>query len=154
MALDQSVLLEVLKAAEVVADTRTMGFSPTVARLDDSQVTTVIAQHGLWKNRLLRAISSGESTITPDAARRDDRCVLGQWLYGDGRRVLNGHEFGAVRSLHASFHAQASELLSWALTGQGERVREAVRRGTRFSRTSNELASTIDGWRGAGRRRS
>ncbi len=79
-----------------------MGASRDVRRmpaLDSEFLTTVIAQHGLWKYRLHRAIESGTSEFRPELIAMDDRCALGTWLYAGEQEAWRGTpEYEHVRA--------------------------------------------------------
>ena len=43
-----------------------------------------IGAHGMWKQRLIDAIRTGESQWTPEIVCQDDQCDFGKWLYSCG----------------------------------------------------------------------
>ena len=47
-----------------------------------SEINNAIGAHGVWKLKLRTAIATGASDIEPKTVRCDDKCALGQWLYG------------------------------------------------------------------------
>jgi hypothetical protein len=78
----------------------------------------IISAHVMWKQRLT-AFLSGSSTenLDPDAIRLDDRCALGQWIYGDGKVMSDLPRYEEVRGLHAQFHQNAAQIVSLHLAG-------------------------------------
>jgi hypothetical protein len=66
-----------------------------------------IDRHTEWKVRLRNAISRNE-TVDADSIRRDDCCVLGKWLHGDGKTQHGAKQsFSELVVAHADFHTQA-----------------------------------------------
>jgi hypothetical protein len=43
-----------------------------------------IAAHGLWKQKLADYLAKHDGSLKHDDISRDNKCVLGQWIYGDG----------------------------------------------------------------------
>jgi methyl-accepting chemotaxis protein len=118
------------------------------ANISDDFLTKVIAAHGMWKYRLHQAIGSRESATGVEAASADNRCALGQWLYGDGVRAHASYpDFDRVKSLHAQFHRSAGEVLGLALGGRAEEARCMIAPGSAFRELSSSLVTRIDRWR-------
>lgn len=95
--------------------------------------------HEHWK-QVLRQQLNGELDTPIDLERlRDPRQdVLGQWLYGDGEKLLGRYPAYAVLvSRHAYFHAQAALMVE--LTQSGEYARALhVYRGS-YRHASNQV---------------
>lgn len=78
--------------------------------------------HAAWKGRL-KAILDGTSTERVDVGTvaQDSVCKLGQWLYGDGKRLFGKlPEYEAVREMHARFHICAGNVLLQHNAGKAE----------------------------------
>jgi methyl-accepting chemotaxis protein len=122
-----------------------MAVSTVSLRLDPQFATQVIAAHGLWKYRLHEAAVSGRSSHTPATVARDDRCAFGRWLHGDELRAQHGqpaHE--ELRTLHASFHVIAADVLRLALDGRRDEAIERMAAGSDFLRVSTRLVQLVD----------
>lgn len=104
----------------------------------------IIGAHVMWKQRLT-AFIAGEYTdpIDPDAIRRDDRCALGQWIYGAGAAMSELPRFEEVRTLHAQFHQYAAEVARLHLDGKTPEA-ETLLQGE-YSRLSEKLKHRIIG---------
>ena len=78
----------------------------------------IIGAHVMWKQRLT-AFLAGSSTepLDPDTIRLDDRCALGQWIYGAGKAMSELPRYEEVRGLHAQFHQYAADVVSLHLNG-------------------------------------
>jgi hypothetical protein len=78
-----------------------------------------IAVHQKWKVRL-RVVIDGKSTETldPEIVAKDDQCLLGQWIHGEGGKIFGSKpEFGEVKHTHADFHKVAAQVLRKSMTG-------------------------------------
>jgi hypothetical protein len=78
-----------------------------------------IVVHQQWKTRLNQFLGgNGSEALDPAAAGRDDRCELGAWLHGPGKREYASlPEFTQLASAHAAFHRCAGEVVMRSLTG-------------------------------------
>lgn len=114
----------------------------------DALLTRIIAAHGRWKLHLTRAAAGLPVSVVPSAARRDDGCELGRWLYAGADGLLPAEEHEQIRSLHARFHIVAAERLADALEGRTNRARAALEPGSEFLTLSAELIDRIDRRRG------
>ncbi|NOU23141.1 MAG: CZB domain-containing protein [Methyloglobulus sp.] len=81
---------------------------------------TAIEAHQKWKARL-KDVIEGNSSETLDVSMicRDDQCLLGKWIHGDGGKqfgVLN--EFIELQKNHANFHKCAGHVLELAQAGK------------------------------------
>lgn len=67
----------------------------------------------------------------PDAGMlvRDDQCELGRWIYGDALRFRHLPEYEAARQAHASFHAEAAEVVRLMQAGRRHEAAVAIERG-------------------------
>lgn len=72
----------------------------------------IISAHVMWKQRLT-AFLAGTSTeiLDPETIQQDNRCALGQWIYGDGQSMTALPGFEEVREMHAQFHQYASDVI-------------------------------------------
>lgn len=92
---------------------------------------TAIDAHMKWKTRLEGYIlgTSGEELQAEDVCR-DDRCTLGQWIYGAGGEQFAGIDtFAEMKAQHASFHACAGKVLAEANEGRKEEAMRMLQHG-------------------------
>lgn len=105
---------------------------------------TAIDAHMKWKMRL-SAVIDGTSTeqLDPDVIGRDDQCVLGKWIHGEGgRNYEDSMLFLKLRDDHATFHRCAANVLREALTGDKEQARIMLTTGE-YSRASMHVTSAL-----------
>jgi methyl-accepting chemotaxis protein len=106
-----------------------------------------IAAHAKWKYRLFRAIDTGTSEWTVAQVRLDTRCDFGAWLTSLPLSERLSERWKKVQSLHAEFHAAASEVLELALAGRKEEATAAIALGSRFATISAELTLALTDWK-------
>lgn len=82
-------------------------------------IVSAIEAHVRWKIRL-EAHISGTSTenLDADTICKDDQCVLGKWIHGEGRVKYNGLPlFVSLEKVHADFHRAAADVIRKANGG-------------------------------------
>lgn len=80
-----------------------------------------INAHVAWKLRLRKHIDgTSDEVLDPQVVGCDDKCALGQWIYG----TLDQHDsmplFRQVRIQHADFHRCAAEIITAVDDGKKE----------------------------------
>lgn len=73
----------------------------------------VLDAHTAWKFRLQQVLD-GNSTEEMEVAviSQDNQCVLGKWLYGEGKKLYSHlPEYASIRIAHADFHLCAGQVL-------------------------------------------
>lgn len=84
----------------------------------------IINAHVMWKQRLQKLLDgTSEETLNPAIIGMDNRCTLGQWIYGDGQAHRESEAFEEVRLMHADFHKLAAEVVNLHLAGKAEEAR-------------------------------
>lgn len=84
-----------------------------------------MAAHESWKIRLEGLLNGyHDEPMRPEEICFDDRCELGRWLHGAGRRQL-GHlpSYGRLVEDHKTFHHAASNVLSLHQAGHLDQAR-------------------------------
>jgi len=112
------------------------------------QIQMAIGVHEKWKDRLEQTIASGESNLTVEKVRCDNKCALGMWLYSGGMADAN-HDpaFIQVRQLHQEFHVTSSRVLGLALAKQRGPAQKLLR--GEFADKSNALVRALEAWQEA-----
>jgi len=77
-----------------------------------------IGTHSKWKRTLRRSLAAGDAGLHPGDFRADDKCELGQWIYGEGARHSALAEFTNLKYAHARFHTVVGELVAKANAGE------------------------------------
>jgi hypothetical protein len=111
----------------------------------------IIGAHVLWKKRLQSLLDgTSEETLDPDSIGLDNKCALGQWIYGDGQTYKEEAKFEEVRLMHAEFHQKAAEVVRLYQSGdqagaanllQGDYSRHSEKLKHRIVSLSNQVKS-------------
>jgi hypothetical protein len=106
--------------------------------LDDA-----IKAHADWKTKFRVAISRQE---TMDAATiaKDDCCVLGKWLYGEGKQQYSGVEsYGTLLAKHKTFHVQAGNVANLVNAHKYQEAEAALGAGTSYTAASSDVGQAV-----------
>lgn len=102
----------------------------------------IISAHVLWKKRLQSLLDgTSEETLNPDNIGMDNKCALGQWIYGDGQVHKEELKFEEVRLMHAEFHKMAAEITRLYQVGDQEGAARLLQGD--YSRHSERLKHRI-----------
>jgi methyl-accepting chemotaxis protein len=77
-----------------------------------------VQAHAKWKGKLAAYIAKPDRSLNADDTAQDDRCDLGKWLHGKGRRFEHLPEFAQLVRDHGHFHAAAGEIIRRADAGR------------------------------------
>ena len=118
-----------------------LGLDATTAQavLAELDIDTAISAHENWSARL-HAVIKGTSTeqLRPDVICQDNRCALGQWLYGPGGQRLGKYPaFTVLVARHKHFHLEASTVLQLAQSGEQAKAEQKLNAGYRHA--SNQV---------------
>lgn len=106
-----------------------------------------IAAHGMWKQRLIDAIKTGQSEWTPAIVCQDNQCEFGKWLYACSVEEKSSQYHGKITSLHADFHKTAAVVLDLALTGKGQEAEQKIGPDSDYKNTSASLTKEMMNWK-------
>ncbi|MFN4022866.1 MAG: CZB domain-containing protein [Hydrogenophilus thermoluteolus] len=68
--------------------------------------------HRVWRQRLQRVMKGEEPAPDPALVEVDNRCELGQWIHGPGKRFYGDLPvFQELIAEHAAFHRAAAQIL-------------------------------------------
>lgn len=98
--------------------------------------------HGKWKMRLIDYIN-GRSHESFDIATVscDDKCPLGQWIYGNSAKYGSLPEYKSLKDQHAHFHASVGEIIESVQKGDKAGAKKSL--GGDFARYSKSTTSAI-----------
>jgi len=83
-----------------------------------------ITAHSQWKIRLQSVVNgTSKESLDPAVVGLDNKCPLGQWIYGEATQFSTLTEYGELRHEHAHFHTCAAETLRLALAGKAEQAK-------------------------------
>lgn len=125
--------------------TTTTGPDPASRDAAGLDFREAVEAHQDWKLRL-QAVIEGRSveTLDPQVVGRDDRCLLGCWILGEGTRRFGGQrKFADLRAKHAYFHVCAGRILALAQSGQKEAAVTELGPTGEFARLSRDVTSDL-----------
>ena len=102
-----------------------------------------IAAHSAWKRKLAQYVAKPDKSIDPAQLEKDDRCELGRWIYGEGRKHASDPTFKELTKEHADFHRAAADVVRRANAGNS--VSEEVVLGARsaYARATTAVVQAL-----------
>lgn len=113
----------------------------------EEQINKAIGAHGLWKQRLRSAIDAGKSEFSVATMRLDNVCDFGKWLYSLPPAIKATDEYKKVKDIHAKFHAEAANVLNFAVQGKKEDAEKSIALGGAFAVLSADLTKAMMLWK-------
>lgn len=98
--------------------------------------------HAEWMAEL-REFIYGNGEMDPEYVARDDRCELGQWLYGEGMRYSHLEEYDHAVQLHAALHRHAAHVVNLVRTGRRTEAMAHVETGGKLRKMSAALIKSF-----------
>ena len=80
----------------------------------------VIHAHMQWKIKLRDYLDGRGDKLDAKVVCRDDKCALGQWIYGKGAGHAAKPSFGTLKTRHADFHRCAAHVID--LVHEGDKT--------------------------------
>ncbi len=102
-----------------------------------------ISAHSAWKMKLSTYLRKPDGSIKSAEVQVDNKCALGQWIYGEGAKWNTLPEYTTLKNEHAKFHKAAAEVVRKA--DSGDSVSEDIALGSKsdFAAASNAVVSSI-----------
>lgn len=98
--------------------------------------------HMIWRTRLEDVINGvSKEKLDPAAIEKDNQCVLGKWLYGDGAIFEKLEGFRKLKVSHAELHKMAAKIATKALTGNKTEAQELL--AGEYRRTSVQIGGLL-----------
>lgn len=96
-----------------------------------------ITAHSQWKIRLQSVINgTSKEVLDPAVVCLDNKCPLGQWIYGDAKAYAALPDYEHLRVEHANFHQCAAEVLKFHLAGDLAKAKGSLDPGGPFHEAS------------------
>jgi methyl-accepting chemotaxis protein len=133
-ALVQSVSVFVLKEGS--------GAALVEARVQGLDFDGAISAHRNWRRRLLDFVGGQGEALDPAVVERDDKCVLGCWIHGDGRALQGDPNYGDLKHEHAGFHLCAAEVIRTSQAGDSRSARRQI--AGEFTELSNKVVGLLE----------
>lgn len=105
-------------------------------------VDSAIGAHRAWKGRLeYMILGLEEGHVDVDAVCDDRKCLLGLWLFGDGREYAAWASYPALVDIHRRFHEEACKVVAAFRQGKQEEA-SALLEGE-FDRLSVDIVALL-----------
>jgi methyl-accepting chemotaxis protein len=102
-----------------------------------------ISAHSQWKNKLASYIAKPDHSLNAVEVAADNKCPLGQWLYGEGKKHSSMPEFSKLVSEHAHFHRAASNVIKKADSGANVTQEVALGSNSEFASASSAVVQAL-----------
>lgn len=112
-------------------------------------IDKAVAAHGMWKQRLRKAIDDGRSDFTVARVSPDNACDFGKWLYSLPPAERSAAHWVEVQALHAQFHTEAARILGLALAGKKAEAEKLLALNSTFASLSSSLTKVMMRWKAA-----
>jgi methyl-accepting chemotaxis protein len=99
--------------------------------------------HSEWKRKLYAYVSHPDGSMKVDDVASNNKCKMGRWLLGDGRKYAGFPEFAKLIVEHTRFHMEAANIVRRADQGQDVSFEFAVGVGGQFSLASSAVVLAI-----------
>jgi hypothetical protein len=103
-----------------------------------------ITAHSQWKMRLQAVINgTSKETLDPAVVGLDNKCVLGQWIYGEAKQYSGTPEYVELVTEHTHLHRCAADTLRLAQSGKTAEAKTTLDMGGTFIDASIRTINAI-----------
>lgn len=102
-----------------------------------------IAAHSAWKTKLKTYLKNPDRSLKASDIEVDNKCVLGQWIYGEGKKWNSTAGYSDLKTEHAEFHKAAAAVIRRADSGQSVSEEVAIGAASDFSTSSAAVVRSI-----------
>ncbi len=102
-----------------------------------------IAAHVEWKTKLKKYLKQPDHSLKSADVAVDNKCSLGQWIHGDGKKFASLREFSELQSEHQRFHKAAAAVIAKADAGKDQNEEVALGSKSEYSSASSAVVSAI-----------
>jgi len=102
-----------------------------------------VGTHSKWKRKLRHCLAKRNGSLLPTEVSVDHKCVLGEWIYGEGASFSSLPEFTKLKYEHARFHMIAAELVRKANSGDSIDAEMEPCSNSEFSTSSAAIVKAL-----------
>lgn len=99
--------------------------------------------HSDWKMKLSVYLAKPDGSIKAADVAVDNKCALGQWIHGEGKKHAALPEFALLKKEHARFHVAAADVVRKADSGQDTSQEIALGGNSAFAAASSAVVGAI-----------
>jgi len=108
-----------------------------------------ITIHADWKRKLSTYLRKPDGTLHPSEVALDNKCELGKWIAGEGRKFSQLTQFNSLKLEHTRFHKAAADVVRRADAGANTSAEVVLGADSEFSRASGAVVQAIMGMKAA-----
>lgn len=108
-------------------------------------IDDAVLAHARWKIRLTAYANKPDGSIDPVQLGTDNKCELGQWIYGEGAQHDTLPEFNTLRDAHAKFHRCAAEAVKTLDANPATPTEQILGLQSNFGKASSAVITAIKG---------
>jgi hypothetical protein len=106
------------------------------------EIESAIAAHQMWSKRLRHIVDGiSPNRVTPTFVGSYTKCLLGEWLYGEGTKYHANIEYVELIKVHQQFHELAAEIVTLHLAGNDIAARQLL--DGNFETLSNQVVDFL-----------
>jgi methyl-accepting chemotaxis protein len=102
-----------------------------------------IRAHSDWKMKLSGYLRHADGSLKAADIKGDNRCALGQWIYGEGMAFAKDPLFAEMKQAHTQFHTAAAEIVHKADAKQDVTEEIALGAESSFGRASTAVVRSL-----------
>lgn len=102
-----------------------------------------INAHVAWKMKLSTYLRKPDGSLKAQDIEPDNKCGLGQWIYGEGAKHASLPEYATLKNEHACFHKAAADVVRKADSGKSTSEETALGSSTPFAKHSQAVIAAI-----------
>jgi methyl-accepting chemotaxis protein len=102
-----------------------------------------IKAHAEWRLKLSVYLRKPDGSLSAQDIGVDNKCALGQWIYGEGSKWSAMPEYETLRSEHARFHMAAAAVVKKCDAGLNTGEDTVLGGNSDYSAASNNVITAI-----------
>ena len=106
-----------------------------------------ITAHSQWKQKLKAYVGKPDGSLPVIEVQADNKCALGQWIYGEGKKYDSLPEFNVLKQEHRHFHKVVADIVRRADAHQDVSKELAVGEKSDFNVVSTKVINAISSMR-------
>lgn len=102
-----------------------------------------IKAHSAWKMKLSTYLKKPNGSLKAAEIQPDNKCNLGQWIHGEGKKWAALPEYTTLKNEHARFHKAAAQVVTKGDSGQSTSEDTAIGAKSEFASASSAVVAAI-----------
>jgi hypothetical protein len=102
-----------------------------------------VRAHSEWKSKLKDYLEKPDGSLKTDVVGADNKCALGQWIYGEGAKYSALTEYSSLKTEHAKFHKACCDVVKKADAGQSTSADTQLGSSSEFATASSAVVMAI-----------